>query len=473
MRRLVILHTNDIHSHFEQMPKIAEVIRQRKQTWSPDPVLVVDCGDHLDRARPETEGSDGAANIEVMNATGYEVAVLGNNEGLTLTQDVLGDQYSRAQFTVLGSNMYNRRTARIPPWMQAYRIMRKGAVTVGLIGLTVPFTRFYELLGWDVRPPIETAARLVKQLRPEADIIVVLSHLGFSNDVRLAEEVPGIDVILGAHTHHLLEEPVKQGDTYICAAGKFGQHVGELELCFDPATGRLSNVAGRCIAVDRFSQNPDIERLIARYRASSEARLSEVVAVLEDPLPIEWYGESVLGNIMAAGLRKWTKAEIGLVNAGQMLQGLHKGPVTRGQLHRLCPSPVNPCSMLLRGDHLWRALEESLLEEFQLKEIRGFGFRGERLGTLCVDGLQVEYVPDREPYRKIERITVNGAPIDLYREYSVGTIDMFTFGVGYTSIREGKEVRYHLPEFLRDVLLHELQDPSALREGITRHWIAV
>lgn len=473
MHRLVILHTNDIHSRFEQMPKIAEVIRQRKLSRAPDEVLTIDCGDHLDRARMETEGSSGAANIEIMNATEYDFAVLGNNEGLTFTPETLAKLYTGARFTVIGSNMLDKTTGAAPPWMQPCGIVQKGALRIGLIGLTVPFTSFYSLLGWELLPPGETAAMWVNRLRPDVDLIVVISHLGLTNDERLAREVPGIDVILGAHTHHLLEEPVRIGDTYLCAAGKFGQYVGEVELEYDPVGKRLSRVAGRCIAVDSFEGRRDIAGLVEAYRDASRANLSEVVAVLDEPLPIEWGAETTLGNMLAAGLRKWTGAEIGLVNAGQMLQGLSKGSITREHLLRLCPSPVNPCSMLLRGEHIWRALEEALLDEYQQKEIRGFGFRGERLGTLCVDGLQVEYVPSRAAYRKIDRVTVSGQPLDLNKEYAVGTIDMFTFGIGYTSIREGRNIRYFLPEFLRDVLQRELQDAAAIREGETRHWIAL
>jgi len=473
LHRLVIIHTNDIHSHFEKMPAIAERIRRLTDGLSPDQALIVDCGDHLDRSRLETEGSGGAVNIAIMNATGYEFAVPGNNEGLTFTPRMLEELYSKARFSVICSNLRDQKTGAAPPWMKPYCIVRKGALRVGLIGLTAPFASFYSLLGWDVLPPLETAAHWVDRIRPKVDMIVVLSHLGLSNDERLALEVPGIDVILGAHTHHLLEQPVRKGNTYLCAAGKFGEHVGVAEFQFDPATRRVSLVEGRCIAVDAGEGSRDIAERIEAHREQSRTRLSEVVAVLDEPLPIDWERETTLGNVMAAGLRKWTNAEIGLVNAGQMLRGLEKGGITRERLLRLCPSPVNPCSIRLRGEHIWRALEEALLTDFQQKVIRGFGFRGERLGILCLDGLTVEYVAAREAYRKIERITVNGQPLDLNREYKVGTIDMFTFGVGYCSIREGSDVRYYLPEFLRDVLERELQNAAAIAAGRTRRWIAL
>src|SRR5690606_33077531 len=125
-QKLVIVHTNDIHSHFQQMPKIAAAIEDIRHGRSRDEMLIVDCGDHLDRMRKETEGSEGVANIEVMNKTGYEVAVMGNNEGLTFSKDVLKKLYTEhAQFTMLGSNMRELHNGEIPTWLAPYQIVQK------------------------------------------------------------------------------------------------------------------------------------------------------------------------------------------------------------------------------------------------------------------------------------------------------------------------------------------------------------
>jgi 2',3'-cyclic-nucleotide 2'-phosphodiesterase (5'-nucleotidase family) len=406
-----------------------------------------------------------------MNATGYEAAVLGNNEGLTFTPELLHKLYADARFPILGSNIAETATGAIPSWQTPYLLLDKGSLKVALIGLTYVYNNFYRLLGWEAADPFRTAQQLVARLRPEADLVVVLSHLGLSNDERLAAEAPGIDVILGGHTHHLLEEPVRIGETWLCATGKFGRYVGEVRVDYDLEARRIAAVSGRCIEVGSSIIAPDIDELIERYRHVAAEHLKEIVTVLKEPLPIDWDEESVLGNLLAAGLRKWTDAEIGLVNAGQMLQGLPKGVVTKADLHELCPSPVNPARIRLSGAALQRTLEESLSADFKLKPIRGFGFRGERLGMFCLDGLTVEYDPAAPEGRRIRRIRVNGQPLDSGRDYLVGTIDMFTFGVAYSSIREGKDPQYFLPEFLRDVLARELTEESALAAARSRRWI--
>lgn len=81
---LTILYTNDIHSHFDAMERIAAMIDELR-AQAPGPTLLLDIGDHMDRSAVETEGTMGRANVDVLNLTGYDAVTIGNNEGLTFT----------------------------------------------------------------------------------------------------------------------------------------------------------------------------------------------------------------------------------------------------------------------------------------------------------------------------------------------------------------------------------------------------
>lgn len=455
------------------MPKVSTVLNQLRAEHIQDSVLTIDCGDHMDRMRMETEGSNGEANVEIMNHTGYEAFVLGNNEGLTFTPQMLSELFEKhTKFPVIGSNLHDMSTGTQPPWMVPYHIVRKGEMNIGLIGVTAHYEQFYRLLGWKSIDPIETIARIVAELTPQVDIIVVMSHLGLSLDQKIAEKILGIDCIFGGHTHHLLEQPIRIGDTYICAAGKFGQYVGELELHYDVSKKTVLYASGRCVDVSDALNDIEIERIIRKHQDESQQRLEQVYTVIDSSLPIDWSDESPLGNLLAAGVRKWTEADIGLINSGQILQGFEAGPVTRGKLLQACPSPINPCRYLLTGANIRQALEESLLEEFTQLPIRGFGFRGKVLGNLCVDGLTIEYNTALNSYEQITGVWVNGEPLIDTKEYVVGTLDMFTFKIGYTSLAKGRETKFYLPEFIRDVLHKELMDTSAVVHSFTKRWRA-
>jgi 2',3'-cyclic-nucleotide 2'-phosphodiesterase (5'-nucleotidase family) len=177
-----------------------------------------------------------------------------------------------------------------------------------------------------------------------------------------------------------------------------------------------------------------------------------------------------LPTLLASAIRRLTDAEIGLVNAGQLLESIPAGSVTEEAIHAICPSPINPCLTRLTGRQISRTLEESLLPEFQQLEIRGFGFRGRVLGGLCLDGLEVAVDPEGAPYHKITEIKVNGIEMDQDRLYSVGTLDMFTFGVGYLGLKEGQDVRYFLPDFIRHVLSGALNDEQLIVGCRTPRW---
>ncbi|MEV2935613.1 bifunctional UDP-sugar hydrolase/5'-nucleotidase [Paenibacillus larvae] len=456
-KKLIVLHTNDIHSHLEQTPKIAAYMNEVRQKHDPSLVLTLDIGDHLDRMRPETEGTDGLANVQIMNATGYEAMVVGNNEGLTFTPDAIGAIFARhAGFSVIGSNITETNTGNYPSWMVPYRLIEKGGLTIGLLGVTATYPDFYDLLGWKVDNPIEAVANWTSELRSKADVLIVLSHTGILMDRMMAEQVDGIDLIFGGHTHHLLEEPERINGTMICAAGKFGQYVGEIHIEFDPRDHTITGMDAGVVEIEGLQDDPDILHLLTKSRKEAQLALGVEVARLSSPLKNDWYAASPLGNLLADSLRRFTRTELSLVNAGQLLGGLEAGSVTKGRLLEICPSPINPCRIKLRGKQIRKALEESLLDEFIRKPIRGFGFRGKVLGTLCMSGVEGEVNPNAPSGHKWTSIRVNGRPLQDDRVYSVGTIDMFTFGVGYLSLSQGEEVEYLLPDFLRDLLCEEL-----------------
>ncbi|TJY41609.1 bifunctional metallophosphatase/5'-nucleotidase [Cohnella pontilimi] len=458
-----MLHTNDLHSHLEPAAQIAGYVKEVRRNVPAGSLLVVDCGDFLDRARPETEGTDGGVNRNLLLSIGYDVLVPGNNEGLTYTAEQLDELYAGLPSPVVCANFRPLNPERAVPWLVPSLTVRKAGVTIGVTGLTAAFNDYYKLLGWNASDPFEAAAEQVAKLRRTSDVVIVLSHLGIRSDERLASSVDGIDLILGAHTHHLLEKPLYVGRTAICAAGKFGRHIGHLEITYHPVSGQIE-VDGGCVLLEDRSEDAEAARIIAAGREAAERRMSRVVAVLDAPLACELERESPLAVLLAAAVRKHTGAEIGVVNAGQLLSGLPAGEVTEQTVHALCPSPINPCTMRVTGRELLRTMEESLQPEYYRLEIRGFGFRGHTLGVLCYDGLQAEADLSQPAGRRITSVRINGEPLDPDREYRVGTLDMFTFGVGHVGLKEGRNVRYYLPEFIRDLLAEALNDPAMIEQ---------
>ena len=92
-----------------------------------------------------------------------------------------------------------------PKWVTPYTIhTTEQGTRIAFIGVTAFFQKFYSVLGWEVTEPFAELKAQLQEIKGEADIIVVLSHLGLNDDERMAEDFPEIDIILGAHTHHVL-----------------------------------------------------------------------------------------------------------------------------------------------------------------------------------------------------------------------------------------------------------------------------
>ncbi|RUT46244.1 bifunctional metallophosphatase/5'-nucleotidase [Paenibacillus anaericanus] len=466
---LTILYTNDLHSHFGAMGRISAMVKeQRGQNEAC--TLLLDIGDHMDRAAPETEGTMGQANVDVLNLTGYDAITIGNNEGLTFTPELLNQAYAGLVCPVVCGNILEIGQGKPPVWMKEDLIVHKGPFTIGLVGATVAYADFYELLGLEALDPKTTIMKSVERLRPQVDLIVVMSHLGLPFDKELAEVVPDIDLIIGGHTHHLLEEPLYIGRTAITAAGKFGRYLGKFVFERDRELGKLVVREARCLPVEDGPEDHRILNAIAIHKEQAEIRMQRTVAVIEEDITIDYRSESPFGNLLAQAVRRYTDSDLSIVNSGQLLADLPAGEITEGMLHERCPSPINPCRMSLTGEDILYTLEQSLLPEESDRVIYGFGFRGKVLGGICVDGMEIIYNKVGLPYNKILQASVSGVPIARDKIYVVGTLDMFTFGIGYERLKCGRDKEFMLPDFLRDLLRIELQTPGAVANCFLSRW---
>ncbi|MGM2835737.1 5'-nucleotidase C-terminal domain-containing protein, partial [Bacillus cereus group sp. Bce025] len=113
-------------------------------------------------------------------------------------------------------------------------------------------------------------------------------------------------------------------------------------------------------------------------------------------------------HMLANALKTWCGAEIGMVNAGVLLEGLEEGVVTRGDIHRICPHPINPCLLKVPGKMLREVILKARRPNMENLEVKGFGFRGKVMGKMIYAG--VEVIPDTIPGNKIllEDVIING-----------------------------------------------------------------
>jgi 2',3'-cyclic-nucleotide 2'-phosphodiesterase (5'-nucleotidase family) len=162
--------------------------------------------------------------------------------------------------------------------------------------------------------------------------------------------------------------------------------------------------------------------------------------------------------LLVRAIREWCDGEVAMVNSGMLLEPLCKGPVTKKDLHRICPHPINPCKVNLKGDVLKEVIIQAREEKMEHLKLKGLGFRGKVMGRMVFDGIEVRSEKLVDGKHHVTDVLVHGMPIDPERVYSVATVDMFTLGPLYPEISHAEKKIFYMPELLRDLLAWKLAE---------------
>jgi 2',3'-cyclic-nucleotide 2'-phosphodiesterase (5'-nucleotidase family) len=182
---------------------------------------------------------------DLLHFAGCDASVLGNRETHVL-QSAFQAKIAGHKQPMLCANLRLKSGKR--PLAESL-IFERAGLKIGVFGIMVPMvtdrmkTQAASAYLWD--PPLETARRIVGALIGEVDLVIALTHIGHKKDLELAEFCPEIDVILGGHSHTILEEPLKVNKTWICQGGSHGRYIGRYEW----ENGVLS---GGLLAMDRL-----------------------------------------------------------------------------------------------------------------------------------------------------------------------------------------------------------------------------
>ena len=365
---LVILHDNDIHGHLRAFcyievakgpqehcdiggsAKRATLIRALKARAGA-PVLVIDSGDTTTRGPLATE-YEGVDEVEAMNAIGYDMAAIGNNEfklkDAADAKDAAGAQAALerlvrlARFPWLCANATDANGALLPG-VQPFVVRRIGGLRVAFLGLTTGRSKTYpQVKGWVISDPVEAAKTWIPRARAEADVVIAVTHIGVLGDQRLVRETRGLDAVVGGDSHTFLYKPleVKNLDgvvTPIVQDGEFGVNLGEYRLTFEGDAGsgwKLTRYANRLVPVDgSVKADPAIAALVEGYAHRLDVPVGAVAEVGTTPAE----RTKLTAEILAAAWKAAAGAEVGLEPEGAQFESFRDHKVTRYQVHAVLP----------------------------------------------------------------------------------------------------------------------------------------
>lgn len=380
MNNLRILHLNDLHSHLEHFPVIERFFAEKSSQGIE--TLRFDLGDNVDRVHPLTEATQGQINVELMNRLNLTAATIGNNEGLGLTHEMLEHLYDQANFPVLLSNLQTD-FARIEPLV----IETSFGLRVGLIGLTAPYMKAYPQADWAIFDPFVVLDKLLPQL--DCDFTILLSHLGKNVDEKIAQKYE-IDLIIGAHTHHLFEHGAQLDGTLLAAAGRYGEHVGQIDLVFDEAMqlvdAQIEAVATNVLPVKKADLVETNGWELQGHKLLQGTVVAEFPEVMTNRAP-----DFVASHYLAEIFAKEKQTALCVINSGLLVTEALPKIVTLDDWHEFLPHSIRLVRFRFTGAELRRVLLEIIDVSAYLKtqQIQGMGFRGKSFGSLVFHGLKL------------------------------------------------------------------------------------
>ncbi|MBN1108985.1 MAG: bifunctional metallophosphatase/5'-nucleotidase [Bacteroidales bacterium] len=333
-RQAVIFAVNDIHAAIDNFPKLAYIVDSLESVYPG--MLLVSAGDNqtgnpVNDQYPET----GLPVIELMNATGFDLSAVGNHE-FDSEPEGFSKLTHRAEFSFICANMsveapYNLKVEpfKIITLPNGLKLAFLGLVQLNQNG--IPDSHPDKIKGFSFSSPFATAGKYLG-LKDQSDIFIVLSHLGFPDDVKLAETMPaGIDLIIGGHSHTRVEkEQVHNGILITQAESKL--KYGSLIRLTVNHDGVLQKTMELIDIRNSPGEKPSVRAMVDNY--NNNQALKEVIATALD----DFSSHEELGYLMADAQRHYAGADIALVNPGGVRMGaLAKGPVTIMDIYKLDP----------------------------------------------------------------------------------------------------------------------------------------
>lgn len=430
--RLTLIHQNDTHAHLEPhwelrwragLPEVwraggyarirAIADQIRKETGGAS--IHVDSGDAIHGTGP-AQWTSGAVVVPPLNAVGVEVMTPGNWE-FGFGPAVLRQRVGEMRFPVIASNVFRAESGELE--FAATAVVEAGGLRVAFIGLTSPIVgrtmphsfgaglRFSEAL--DVLPRALALARDAER----ADVMVLISHYGFAQEVAIARAVEGIDVILGGHTHDVLAEPAVVGRTIITQSGAHGSWLTRLDLelarrgvcdfrhtllpvaAEGEADGAVAELIGDCLRPHRQAA----DEVVGETRA-----LLHRGTVLESPMD----------NLITQAYIESTGADVAISHGWRYGTPIPPGPISAGDLWQMIPTNPELFTIELTGSELVRMLENSIERAFAGDTLRQQGGYPMRFA-----GMRALVRLNNPSGFRVQRVEIAGDPVRSSGKYTL------------------------------------------------------
>lgn len=453
--KIKILHTNDIHSNFENYAKMATLISLHKD----ETTLILDGGDFADFKSIELQGTRGIAAIELLETAGYDALTIGNNETFNGI-DTLEYMASNSSIPFISNNLLKRDNSKVKGVFPSI-ILHKNGLRILITGSSPDLGVFNEGLGVHILSYKEAIMEEIKRNKGNYDVCILLSHIGTKADQELAMEIPEIDIILSAHDHQLYTEALVVNGVIMNSAGNYGEHLGIVEL--EVTNGEVNLLHSATLPTKGIQPDDRVTAVLKVNKEKAIEVLSQPLYEIEKPLWHDVIEENPISNLIADGLKDMLNCDIGVINSGIVNAGVF-GFLSNQKLIEICPSPLNPTSFDVKGKDIKQAIEEALDAQICFADGRGPGFRGKFVGRLHFSGVEIIHEG-----RTVHEVLIGNKPLEDEVWYSVASSDYLQRGSGYKSLAHNQNDQYRAEE-IRDVIRLYANKPEFIEQAFVNRW---
>jgi 5'-nucleotidase/UDP-sugar diphosphatase len=330
--RIVIFHSNDVHGKIDNFAKVAAIIENERKLC--ENVYYFCAGDNF-TGNPIIDQYDppGEPVLELYNRLGLDVLCPGNHE-FDFGLDDLKKFAARARFPFVCANI---QAGDLLPLLRPSVVLRtRGGVRIAVFGLIqiepgngLPSTNPDKVRGLVFSDPLQKA-REMSGLRAGNPVLLALTHIGYEDDLHLAQQMPELDVIIGGHSHTRVDPAETVNGVLVAQAGSDNRYLGRVELLVRNGRvvakkgwlidlgGPMSEDAGIKAMIARFNQNPAFDKVVVEA-------------------PLEITGKDALGSLMTDAMRTVHGLDIAFQNGGGIRVNRLRKEITLKDIYTLDP----------------------------------------------------------------------------------------------------------------------------------------
>ncbi len=449
---ITILQMNDSHAyldlHDEYFWKDGEQIYKKVGGYgrikaylnqvreeNPGSVIALDNGDTIHGTYPAVK-SKGEVMIPILNSMVFDAWTA--HWDFAYGPEHLMDFSEELDYPLLAINCYREDTDQLV--FDPYKIVDKNGTKVGLIGIaativdkTMPdhFSKgIYFTLGKKELP------KYIHELKEKGvDLIVVFAHLGYPQELKLAKEVDGIDVLISGHTHNRVYDPAEVNGTLIIQSGCHGSFIGRLDLELEE--GSITGYKHRLVEIsEQINPDEEVQEMVDEAKKPHKDMLNEVVGETEIGLARDRVMETTMDNLLLKAMIEVSGAEMAFSNGWRYGSPIPPGKITVEDLWKIMPvnPPISKCQ--ITGQELWDMIEEDLELTFSKNSYKQMGGYVKR----CY-GINVYFKVENPRGNRIQEFFVGNKRLNKDKTYEASFVTTQGIPAKYGKNRKNLDIK--------------------------------